>query len=111
MKKKEKTESQIQLDITRFLDSTPLKDLYTITNASLTTKGRHIRRGKAHRVGWPDITGCLPGGRMSAIEVKTATGKLSKDQKEVMIALSQAGAVAIVARSVRTVSDALYGSY
>jgi len=50
--------------------------------------------------GIPDVIGCLPDGRMLAIEIKTPTGKTSAAQRAFLDALKYNGALAFVARSV-----------
>lgn len=70
----------------------------------------HCRIWKAHvggvgrlRFGVPgqaDITGILSGGRRLEIEVKTGTGRLSKDQERFKTIIEKYDGVHIVARSV-----------
>lgn len=57
--------------------------------------------------GVSDLLGCLPSGRMLAIEVKTATGRLSPEQKAFIAAVNLAGGYAFMARSVEDVRAAL----
>ncbi len=61
--------------------------------------------GKNPARGMPDIMGLLKNGsgRLFAIEVKTATGKVSPHQKDRLTALNENGAVAFVARDLDTV--------
>jgi predicted Holliday junction resolvase-like endonuclease len=33
--------------------------------------------------GWPDITLCLPEGRVLFLELKTGKGRMSEDQKQI----------------------------
>lgn len=49
--------------------------------------------------GVPDIIGCIPGGKMLLIEVKTPTGVLSPEQGAFLDRFRAAGALAFVARS------------
>ncbi len=47
--------------------------------------------------GWPDIFACR-GTRAVAIEIKTATGRVSREQTEWILALRLAGVEAMVVR-------------
>ena len=49
--------------------------------------------------GFPDIHGCMRGGRALYIEVKRHDGRLSKSQSEFLERATSAGALAFVARS------------
>lgn len=51
-------------------------------------------------VGSADLIGIAPGGRFLAIEVKTSTGRPSKEQTRFIAAVARAGGVAGIARSV-----------
>lgn len=51
-------------------------------------------------VGGADLLGVAPDGRFLAVEVKTATGRVSKEQKRFIDAVNRAGGLAGVARSV-----------
>lgn len=72
---------------------------------------RNIRYGI---VGETDIDGIIIGGRRLCIEVKTGSGKLSRDQKTFRMVMENFGALYIEARDtdglvsiVRKVSDAV----
>lgn len=65
-----------------------------------------VRRLRSNIKGTPDILGTLKG-RMVAIEVKTATGRQSKDQKNWQRNCERAGGLYILARSVEDVRAAL----
>lgn len=52
-------------------------------------------------VGSADIIGIAPGGRFLAVEVKTATGRVSREQQLFIDAVNAAGGVAGIARSVQ----------
>ena len=54
---------------------------------------------KFHRNGVADILGILPDGRLLAIEVKSAKGRLSDHQKEFLKNVEDNNGLAIVARS------------
>lgn len=53
--------------------------------------------------GVADILGILPNGKLLAIEVKTAKGRVSKHQKNFIQRVNKSGGVAFVARSVQAV--------
>lgn len=59
-----------------------------------------VWQGLGSQKGIPDIAGILPGGQALYIEVKTAKGRLSKDQEAFLENARQAGAKAFMARSV-----------
>ncbi|HXG68636.1 MAG TPA: VRR-NUC domain-containing protein [Blastocatellia bacterium] len=66
---------------------------FSVTDSSrVIGQDGNLRQRKASAVGWPDITACLPGGRMLAIEVKSARGRLRAAQKVVLERLQQQGA-------------------
>lgn len=50
-------------------------------------------------VGSSDLIGIAPDGRFLAVEVKTAKGRISKEQVTFMTAVQQAGGIAGIARS------------
>lgn len=66
-------------------------DQVTLTNA------RMIRFGLA--VGSSDLIGIAPDGRFLAVEVKTKTGRASKEQLKFIDAVNNAGGIAGIARS------------
>ena len=63
-------------------------------------------QGLGSTKGVADIVGCL-SGKMFAIEVKTATGRLSEYQRSFLRQLERAGGIACVARSPEDVVEAL----
>lgn len=69
-------------------------------------RGCYLRRNGRHMIrGLPDIHGVLPGGRFFAIEVKTATGRVSPEQKQQIQEINDAGGLAFVARSLKDLED------
>jgi len=69
--------------------------------------GTFVRYGFA---GCPDIIAIVPGtGKFLAIEVKSATGKLTDEQKAFARIVNESRAYAIVARSVEDVENFLKG--
>lgn len=67
-------------------------DQVTLTNARMITFGL--------AVGSSDIVGIAPNGRFLAIEVKTSTGRATKEQLRFIEAVNNAGGIAGIARSV-----------
>jgi hypothetical protein len=57
--------------------------------------------------GVSDILGILPGGKFLAIEVKSRTGKLSEYQEDFLDGIKSNGGLAICARSIGDVEQAL----
>ena len=58
---------------------------------------RRVRYGLC--VGSSDLIAILPGGRFAAIEIKTATGRLSKEQRMFAELVTLKGGVFVVLRS------------
>lgn len=81
---------------------------YSITDGALIFDESGEIAGRAVTCdGWPDITGCLPGGRMLAIETKTARGRLRPAQIACLGTLEAAGALVIIAHSIDDVRQQL----
>jgi hypothetical protein len=59
-------------------------------------------------VGWPDLTFTLKG-RSIAVELKSAKGKLTQEQKDTLAQLKRNGAEVYVMRSFDTFYDLLNG--
>ena len=55
--------------------------------------------------GWPDITGCVRGGRFIGVECKAPGGKQSKDQQAVERAIRGNGGHYCLAQSVEDVKN------
>tara|TARA_R110002020_G_scaffold94189_1_gene226872 strand:+ start:150 stop:527 length:378 start_codon:yes stop_codon:yes gene_type:complete len=62
---------------------------------------------KFHVNGVSDILGCLPGGRLVGIEVKTKKGRATANQKAFMEKIGNCGALPFIARSVEDVKEQL----
>lgn len=92
-------ESDIQRSIMTYLDAQNIK--YWRMPVQPIKHGSRYKKNPLK--GFPDIAGILPGGRFFVIEVKTATGKTTPEQKEWMLQLSQAGAATLLARSIEDV--------
>jgi hypothetical protein len=60
--------------------------------------------------GVSDILGCLPAGRLLAIEVKAQTGKVSPHQQQFLDEINSRGGLAFVARSVDEVQEQIGGA-
>jgi len=101
-------EADIQKGICELLELMQIPFSVTDASRSFGPDGKP-RRGKV-RKSWPDLIGCLPGGRMLAVEVKTATGGFQPGQEEMLERLGKQGALVIVARSIDDVRTALEGS-
>ena len=69
--------------------------------------GRRISIGNK---GVSDVLGCLPGGRLLAIEIKTPNGKVSPEQKEFLGKVNALGGLAFVARGIDDVVKNLQGA-
>lgn len=69
-------------------------------------KETYFRSGQR---GLPDILGVAPDGKLIAIEVKSATGKVSPEQKTTLQEMANRGAWAFVARSLLDVENVFGG--
>jgi hypothetical protein len=56
--------------------------------------------------GWPDITGCLPGGRFLGVECKSAKGRQSPEQARCQARIESNGGLYIVAHSLAELQQA-----
>lgn len=70
-------------------------------------RGSKGARMKNPMAGMPDLIGLLPGGRLFAIELKTAEGTLSPIQEKTIAELEAKGALVIIARNLDDVSSLL----
>lgn len=60
--------------------------------------------------GVADILGCLrPNGRLLAVECKAGKGRLSREQEAFLAGVQAAGGLAVVARSLADLEEALGG--
>ena len=107
MKRKAQPEKQIEnaiLDYLLMVDGMFFKiqnvGVYDPIKKTFRKPSRH------HKAGVSDILGVLRG-RFMAIEVKTATGRLSKSQAKFLDEVKANGGLALVARSVQDVDDYL----
>ena len=78
-------------------------DQVTLGNARL------IRFGLA--IGSSDVIGITPDGRFLAIEVKTTTGRATKEQLAFINAVNKSGGVAGIARSVEDAINIINGTH
>lgn len=69
----------------------------------------HRKPGKYFRPGVSDILGIDNTGRFIAIEVKTAKGRLSENQKLFLEDVNKNGGLGFVARSIECVKKEFYG--
>jgi hypothetical protein len=113
-----KPERKIQLEIVHWLqahgvplavtDAGALHHLGTGTCPRCGSKvevGEHYKCGIPH--GWSDITCCFPGGRYVGIEVKSAKGVQSEEQRQHQAIIEAAGGVYLLCRSVEEVKIGL----
>lgn len=99
-------ESSIQSEILAWLGSRPwCRAWRQVTGTYLTPDGRHVVR--AGLIGSADISGILHDGRRLEVEVKSARGTQSKQQKAFEAMVKRMGGVYVVARSVDEVRAAL----
>jgi len=97
------TETEIQAQILTYLQ---YRGILATRNQSGTVHvgGTWMNLGSP---GWPDIIGCLPGGRFLGIEVKRPGGKASKEQQQRINQIAAKGGLIFLATSVEDVRDKL----
>jgi len=100
------TEKQIQNAILRAFGTDPRLRLWR-ANVGVARIGRRVIRFGVP--GQADLTGILPGGLRLEIEVKSATGRQSAEQKAFQRLIEQFGGLYVLARSVTDVRYALEG--
>ena len=109
-KMKPLSEAQIQRQIMDYLNANP-----KVFAWRQNTMGVPLGNGKyrpAPFKGVSDIIGVMkPSGQVLAIEVKSQTGKLNKDQSHFLDSVRRAGGIAIVATSVGDVERVFNGQY
>lgn len=66
--------------------------------------GKFRRKSKYELLGVSDILGCIDG-KLVCIEVKSATGRLSDNQKKFIEMIENAGGIAGVARNIDDVKE------
>jgi len=99
------SEAAIQAQILNQIGSRPDVRLFRINVIAARQGQRFIRSAPP---GHPDLAGILaPSGRAIYIEIKSATGRLSKQQARFRDMARAMGALYILARSVEDVSRAL----
>ena len=97
-------EETIQNDIIREFGTKPWIRLWRQNTGVARISQRVVRFGVP---GQADLTGILPDGRRLEIEVKSATGRQSQDQKNYQNLISKFNGVYILARSVKDVYEQL----
>lgn len=97
------TENEIQAQILTYLK---YRNILATRNQS-----GHVRVGRnwinLGAPGWPDIIGCLPGGRFFGIEVKRPGEKPSPIQQQRANQITAAGGLMILAMSVEDVAEGI----
>ena len=97
-------ESIIQADILRWLKTTGLL-FWRSNSGSLFLRGRHINLGP---LGCADISVVVPPlGRFVGLEVKSAKGKVRKDQVTYAAGLTAQGGLYFIVRSVEDAKNAI----
>ena len=99
------TEQDLQNSIRLYLSRHGIVSFRTNVIASYTQDGRYVPSSLPK--GFSDLFCVLPTGRAMFIEVKTKTGKATPAQISFLERMREQGAIAIIARSVEDVVDAL----
>ncbi len=102
------SEKQIENMILNWLS---WKDIYAwkvkTTGTWNEKRKRFLKPSPLYRTGIADILGILPDGKLLAIEVKSAKGRLQENQKIFLREIRDRGGVAMVARSLEDVEIGL----
>jgi hypothetical protein len=90
------------------LDYLALRDVFAwrSNNAGVWDAKKKCYRFNGTR-GVPDILGCLPGGRLLAVECKDGRGKLTDEQYAFLVNVNALGGLALCVRSVGELIGAL----
>ena len=108
-KNKAPNENQIQNAILTYLSYR--RDIFAWRNNTTgifdARKGRYRSSGKFSLKGVADILGITDDGRFLALEVKSATGRPSKDQSNYLSHIETFGGIAGIVRSVEDVIELL----
>lgn len=91
------------------VDLTPEKELQRLSELELNRRGitfLHLSHKAREKVGWPDLVFAYYGVPV-AIELKTKTGTLTKEQAECLAAMKNNGFRVYVLRSIENVIDVL----
>jgi hypothetical protein len=97
-------ENRVKTEVLKYLK---LRHIYCWSNPSGAVR---IRPGKFMSFGLKgsaDILGCLPGGKILAVECKAERGRLSPEQKQFLTEIRDLGGMAVVAKSYRDIEAAL----
>ena len=101
------SEHEIQNAIIREFGTRPELRLWRANCGTARFHGRVVRFGVP---GQADLTGILQNGRRIEIEVKSATGRQSIEQKQYQAMIERFGGLYILARSVEDVAINLKGT-
>ena len=108
--KKDIKEKEIQNAILDYLAHCPGKFWTNASTGIYDPVKKCFRRTPRHFVaGVSDILGVLPDGTFVAIEVKTAKGRVSENQKKFLEDIQRCNGIAFVARSIDDVRERLHG--
>jgi len=97
-------EKRIQNDILRAFGTRRWMRLWRANVLAARMGNRFVRAGVR---GQADLTGILPDGRRVEIEVKSSTGRQTKEQRNFQRMIERFGGVYVLARSVEDVRDRL----
>ena len=102
------SESNIQNMILDYLNQKGIFSFRVNTTGTYDSqRGVYRSLGKFQLKGTSDIIGCLPDGKMLAIEVKSETGRLSPEQKAFIDKIKKQGGIAFVAKNLQDVEREL----
>jgi len=106
---KRQSESDIQ---TLILDWLNRKGVFSfrVNTAGVYDSRKNIYRtpGRYTLKGTSDVLGILPTGRFLAVEVKSATGRVTVEQRAFLDRINKSGGIAFVARSLQDVERNLH---
>ena len=97
-------EGRVKATVLRYLERHGFFAWNNPSGAVRIAPDRWLHFGKK---GSADILGCLPGGKLLAVEVKSITGRLSPEQSMFLEKVRGLGGVAVVARDWKDLDQAL----
>lgn len=102
MVKRTPPESAIKKAIVQWLELRPHTVVLPIATTGIWDPMRGVFRKGTNKCGTPDLLVCVRG-KFLAIEVKSETGKVSEAQAHMLEEISEAGGLALIAKSLSDV--------
>jgi hypothetical protein len=104
MNKPDTPENRVKTEVLKYLKLRQIKAWSNPSGAVRIRPGKFMSFGLK---GSADILGCLPGGKILAVECKAERGRLSPEQRQFLEDIKALGGLAIVAKSYQDIEMAL----